>query len=129
MLLKNILLACVALGLALLIFPVALLFSIIHLVLAYNTKKGISFAGNFFRAIAISIDQLGNVVCQHLFNTLLISKASKCKFGNMDETISGMLGKNKRDNTLTILGKYLLSLLEFIDKDHGSKSIEEDEIF
>jgi hypothetical protein len=72
---------------------------------------------------------LGNVVCQHLFNYCLVKKESRYKFGNVDETISSVLGKNKLEKTLTILGIYLLSLLEFIDSNHGVKSIEEDEIF
>ena len=128
-LLINIILASVAFGLALLLFPIGLLFSIIHLIVNYSTKNTLSFGVKFFLAIAISIDQLGNVVCQHLFNHCLIKKESRYKFGNVDETISSVLGKNKLEKTLTILGIYLLSLLEFIDSNHGVKSIEEDEIF
>ena len=110
-LLINIILASVAFGLALFLFPIGLLFSIIHLIVNYSTKNTLSFGVKFFLAIAISIDQLGNVVCQHLFNYCLVKKESRYKFGNVDETISSVLGKNKLEKTLNILGIYLLSLL------------------
>ncbi len=82
---------------------------------------------NYFFKIAVSLDQLGNVVCARLFNLTLIHKAGY-KFGNEDETISSVLGKNKRAETLTILGKLLDSLLEFIDRNHSIEAIEEEEI-
>ena len=76
--------------------------------------------------IARGIDQLGNVVCGQLFNLTLIKKAGH-KFGNEDETISSVIGKNKRTNTLTAAGCLLDTLLDAIDKNHSIKAIEEDE--
>jgi len=74
--------------------------------------------------MAISIDQFGNCACQHLFNDLLIHK-SGYRFGNIDETISSVLGKNKRDNTLTWLGLFVANVLDALDKNHVLKSIDE----
>lgn len=74
--------------------------------------------------IAQSIDQLGNVVCTNLFNDTLISKKSVYKFGDEDETISSVLGKNKTTNTLTLVGKWLALFLNKIEKDHVEKAIE-----
>lgn len=62
-----------------------------------------------------------------LFNKILISSYSEHLFGNPDETISSVLGKNKRKGTLIYLGKRLDAWLNGIDKDHSIKSIEEDE--
>ncbi len=76
--------------------------------------------------VALAIDQLGNVVCARLFNFFLIDIEGH-KFGNEDETISSVLGKNKRTNTLTLFGILLDVLLELIDKNHNIKAIEEDE--
>lgn len=76
--------------------------------------------------VALGIDQLGNVVCARLFNFFLIDAAGH-QFGNEDETISSVLGKNKRANTLTLFGMLLDILLEFIDKNHNIEAIEEDE--
>ena len=84
----------------------------------------------FFKAIdkylfriAKSIDQLGNVVCEHLFNVTMIKKDAY-KFGNEDVTISHVLGVNKLNNTLTLTGKALAWLLNTIEKDHVEKAIE-----
>ncbi len=76
--------------------------------------------------IALGIDQLGNVVCKHLFNITLIKKDGY-KFGNEDETISSAIGKNKKINTLTFTGRLLDWFLDIIDKNHSIKAIEEDE--
>lgn len=76
--------------------------------------------------IARGIDQLGNVVCGRLFNLTLIKKTGY-KFGNEDETISSVIGKNKKTNTLTIAGYLLDLLLDKIDKNHSIDAIEEDE--
>jgi len=73
--------------------------------------------------LAISIDQYGNCLCQYLFNSLLITKEGY-KFGNIDETISSVLGKNKMSKNLTGLGRCLDYLLNLFEKDHSIKSID-----
>jgi len=74
----------------------------------------------------VSVDQLGNVVCKDLLDLTLIKKQGY-RFGNPDETISGVLGKNQNLKTLTITGRVLNYVLSLIEKDHSIKSIEEDE--
>ncbi len=85
--------------------------------------KGIKGIGEFGLQLAISIDQLGNVLMQHLFNTLWITKQGY-KFGNRDETISSALGKNKQLGTLTLFGRAIDQLLDFIDPNHSLNSID-----
>lgn len=85
-----------------------------------NTKE---YLGN----IAYSIDQHGNVICERLFNWILIKDNSK-PFGNPDETISSVLGKNKVINNLTIVGSGLDWILNMIDPNHSINSIEGDEL-
>ena len=45
-------------------------------------------------------------------------------FGNRDETISSVIGKNKQLNTLTTFGKNMDRILEFIETDHSLNSID-----
>lgn len=78
-------------------------------------------------SLAIAIDQYGNGLCQHLFNQVLITKLSTHKFGNIDETISSVLGKNKLGCTLTIVGKIVDKILDTLDPDHSIKSIDNTE--
>jgi len=74
--------------------------------------------------MAISLDQFGNVAMKGLFNVILIN-SNKHEFGDPDETISSVLGKNKKNNSLAYLGRRLDALLNGIDKNHSIKSIEE----
>lgn len=93
----------------------------------FNRKVGVGFhnIADYLLEVAQSIDQFGNVVCADLFDVTLIKKISDHKFGNPDETISSVLGKNKRSKTLSRVGKVLDWILNLIDKNHSIKSIEE----
>lgn len=75
---------------------------------------------------AISIDQLGNVLYKDLLDDALID-SNGIPFGNPDETISSVIGKNKLNNTLTRTGKALDCILNKLDPNHSIKSIEGDE--
>ena len=83
---------------------------------------------DYFWNIAISLDQLGNVICADPMNFLFIQSYSKYKFGNPDETISSVLGKNQLHDRLKPLGKSLVVFLALLDENHSIKSIEEDEL-
>jgi len=78
----------------------------------------------YFFKLAISLDQFGNVCCGPLLNYILISKESKHKFGDPDETISSVLGKNKKNDTLIYWGLRLDALLDGLDENHSINSIE-----
>lgn len=67
--------------------------------------------------IAISYDQLGNVLGGPLFNVILKKKGGH-EFGNPDETISFVLGENKKSKTLTNFGLWIADKLNEIDPDH-----------
>lgn len=85
--------------------------------------RGLTGLGAYFLELAISVDQLGNVLMQHLFNWLWITKQGYA-FGNRDETISSALGKNKQLGTLTPMGKAIDHLLDIIDPNHSLNSID-----
>jgi len=86
-------------------------------------KKGFKGVGEYALKIAISIDQLGNVIMQHLLNLLWVKEGGYL-FGNRDETISSAIGKNKQLNTLTGFGKVIDKILDFIDPNHSLNSID-----
>lgn len=84
----------------------------------------INHSGNrYFINIAKAIDHFGNVLCQYLFNLIFINK-NGYKFGNIDETLSSVLGKNYRDKTLTKLGLLICNILDKIDPNHVTNSID-----
>ena len=112
---RGFILLILALWLSVVLLPVGFAFQIITAIF-----NGID---KYLFRIAKSIDQLGNVVCEHLFNVTLI-KNNGYKFGNEDVTISHVLGMNEKTNTLSFAGKLLAWLLNTIDKDHNQKAIE-----
>lgn len=102
---------------------------IVTLAISFFKRKvgnGFENVSSYLRTVAVSVDQLGNVVCKDLLDLTLIKKEGY-RFGNPDETISGVLGKNQNLNTLTATGRVLNYVLSLIEKDHSIKSIEEDE--
>lgn len=79
---------------------------------------------NYFKSSAVNLDRFGNYEFRTLFN-LTLRKKEGYEFGNFEETISSVLGKNERDRTLSRTGKILVRILDAIDKDHCKKSIKE----
>ena len=104
-----------AFSLALVLLPIGFAYQLLSTFLKSCNK--------YLFTIAKSIDQLGNVVCSGLFDLTLIKKLDN-PFGNEDETISSVLGKNKLNNNLTWLGYAIAALLNKIEKYHVEKAIE-----
>lgn len=99
--------------------PVLLLYSLIR----YKSFKELD---KHYMKIAISLDQLGNVLGAHLFNDTLI-KRHGYQFGDEDETISKVLGINKEMGDLTKLGEKIAGGLNKIDENHVEDAVKSDE--
>ncbi|MCJ7465067.1 MAG: NUDIX hydrolase [Maribacter sp.] len=99
--------------------PFGFLYGVLHGLFT----KGVKGVGEYLLKIAISIDQLGNVLMQHLLNVLWEKKGGY-KFGNRDETISSALGRNNQLGTLTGFGKVIDKILDLIDPNHSLNSID-----
>ena len=125
-LILSITLVIVAIVLFILLLPIAIIWGVIASLWRRKAKNGLAELSAWFYAWAISIDQLGNVICKELFNDALIVHKG-IQFGNPDETISSVLGKNKKTGTLNFLGKALDWVLNILDPNHSIKSIEHDE--
>ena len=119
-LLKSFLLFCIAIVLLIFTTPIGFLYALLRQ-LFFGKLKTLSL---YFLEVAISIDNTGNVMMQHLLNDfLLIKQKETYYFGNKKETISSVIGKNSLTNTLSPLGKALNAFLNWIDKDHSFNSI------
>lgn len=114
---KNFILGIILFIVAIILF---LPLSIINfIVVAFKGK-----AEKYFLSSAINLDRFGNYEFRTLFN-LTLKKKEGYKFGDFRETISSVLGKNQRDNTLSRTGKILAFILDVLDKEHCKKSIKE----
>ncbi|MCC9072441.1 hypothetical protein LNQ49_12695 [Flavobacterium sp. F-65] len=116
-------LAFISVVLASLLFPVGLFFT--FAVNLYKRRWKFSFKrlDAQLLTIATSVDTSGNVICKDLFNLLLIKKGGY-EFGKRKETISSVLGKNQRDETLTKTGRFIVFILDKIETDHCLISID-----
>ena len=108
--------------LACLIYPIGFIYSVGLTLL----KSGYKRLDDYLFNCALATDQHANVFLAKLFNDVMI-KTNGHKFGNPDETISSVLGKNKLMGKLSYFGKCLDFLLHLLDNNHSIKSIEEDE--
>ena len=122
----NFLLMFVAVLLFSVLAPIGVLYGLGASFFQVKIREGFKKISGYFMSIAVSIDQSGNVFCKELFNDALIGLKGH-SFGNEDETISSVLGKNKISNTLTWVGKSLDWLLNLFEKNHSVISIEHDE--
>jgi len=103
------------------LLPVIIIFMMVKYVLTGN-KKMLTV---WLYRTAREIDLFANVVGAEFWNTIFI-RDQGYKFGNPKETLSSVLGKNQRDNTLTKLGDILRKILDKLDKDHCLNSINDD---
>ena len=117
----NLILFLIAFILVAVLTPFGFIATIIKSFFYWNS----GILSDYFYNLALSLDQFGNVSMARLFDFCLIKSKSVHKFGNPDETISSVLGKNQKGGTLAYLGRRLVALLDAIDKDHSLKSIDQ----
>ena len=108
-----------AFTLVVLITPLGLLFTLFR----FDLKR----LNDYYMNLAISLDQFGNVAMGSFFNSILTTDNRPHLFGDPDETISSVLGKNKLNNSLSTLGNTLDSILNSLDDNHSINSIEDGE--
>lgn len=78
----------------------------------------------YFMSSAVNLDKYANREFRTLWNKTLRVDGGY-KFGYWNETLSSALGKNKRDGTLTKVGRWVCWFLHIIDKNHVEDSITE----
>ncbi len=124
-LISSLFLIVLAISLFIPLFFGAMIWKIVVSVKHDNRKAReiISGTSKFFTALAIAIDQLGNVAFGGFFNWLFIIDSEDFPFGNTHETVSEVLGWNQNLENLTRHGKLLVAILEVIEEDHCLKAM------
>lgn len=83
----------------------------IAVLIKYSKARGfLKVVNEFFYQGAVSKDKFGNYNNRTLLNLCLIKKDGY-KFGNPNETISSVLGKNQLSKKLTFIGWIIVILL------------------
>jgi hypothetical protein len=102
--------------------PIGFIFALLQKLF---TRK-IQSLRDYLLEVALVLDQAGNVIMQHFLNAVLLKKSPNAYlFGNKNETISSVIGKNSLTDSLTSMGQLLNGFLNAIDKNHTLNSIEE----
>lgn len=115
-------------GIILYIISEMLMFIIKPIVWAYSVYRlgilAFKVYDNKFLLKAIANDKLSNSQDYIILNKLFLTKESKHKFGNPNETVSSVLGKNFLAKTLTEQGYEICALLDDMQPNHVINSID-----
>jgi len=114
-------------GVVLFILSVILLYALSIPLIMYSIimTPSLKALNEHFFQLAKSIDQFGNRLACDLFNDILITDKGH-KYGNIDETISSVTGRNYQAGTLTRAGRIFRAFLDFaFGKNHSVNSIGE----
>ena len=96
----------------------------IYYIVNLDWKGGFKQLNYWFLMLAVSIDQFGNVSCAKVLQLTMTKSPDAHPFGNEDDTVSYVLGRNKYKNNLTNFGKFIVWVLHVIDRNHVEKAIE-----
>lgn len=113
---------CLALTLTIPLTILSFIITPIVYIIKLKWIEGLNDFGSYLRRLAVSVDQFGNGSCATMFQFILTKKGAM-KFGEIDDTVSYVLGRNKYKKKLTIFGKLIVFILDLIDKDHVEKAI------
>lgn len=122
-LLKNLLLFIIALLIYLIVAPLCISYAAFKSISHKNISL-VDTLSNIFLRHAKGIDQIGNGGFYLIFNDFFIKDDNIHPFGDVEETISSVMGVNKINNNLTLVGKLLDGILSLIDDNHSIKSIK-----
>jgi hypothetical protein len=114
---QGITLFIIALAITIFFTLISLVFDPIFYIITLKWQTGFNRIGEWLKNLAISIDQFGNVSSATILNFALRKKGG-LDFGEIDDTISYVLGRNYHHKTLTIMGKIIVGILNLIEKNH-----------
>jgi hypothetical protein len=81
-------------------------------------------AGDKFKVLATTVDKSGNVSCKELWTDTLLKRntVTKYPFGDLTETISGVIGINHELKKTSKTGEWVARTLDNLDKGHVEKA-------
>jgi len=100
----------------LLLIPVGVVFSFTRAFFMFRWNP-LPKLRSYLNSMGVALSQLLNTTTAELFNEVLITSRG-FKFGNVKETTSSVLGKNKAKGTLSHAGEFVVSVLNKVDPNH-----------
>lgn len=127
---KNLLLLITSIVLTTIVGVISIVFTPVYYLITFEWRSGLKQLDQWFWRLALSIDQTGNVLCGSTLKVMMTREYGH-PFGDEDDTVSYVLGRNKCKDALTILGRGVVRILGWIEKDHVDiaiyKKIEKDQ--
>lgn len=124
------LLFLVSIILSAVLFAVSLVFTPVYYIITLKWGSGTRKLNAYFYQCAIGVDQLGNRLCSEVLNTtLLIQKDSDrpnwsgMLFGDIDETVSYVLGVNYYSDNLNKVGLIIVKILNKLESYHIQRAL------
>jgi hypothetical protein len=125
----SIILFIIALVLVTAIGSISFVVTLLYYLITLKWKSGFKAFESFSLLLAISLDQLGNVICRIPFKYTMVKRNSDFwDFGDPDQTVSFVLAVNQKRKTLTRFGKWTCVVLDFLDKNHMEKALEKQKL-
>ena len=117
----------VATVLTAIVFACSIVFTPIYFIVTGQFKAGLKRFNEYWRKLAISIDQFGNGACGKFLQAIFVKYRYQnvCyQFGNIDETVSFCLGENKHRGYLNGFGKFICKVLHLLERNHVEIAIK-----
>jgi len=111
---KNLSLALIAISLTFLI-PIGVVYSIL--------TRGFNGLWRVCKQFALAWDRLGGVICADMFNDLMV-KPHGYRYGNGEDLISYVMGRNKAIDTHYKLGVKVADAINTIDTNHVEDAVK-----
>jgi hypothetical protein len=107
-------------GLALLPFGLVYSFSKAFFSFKWNPLPKL---GMYLHSLGLSLSRLLNVVCSDILNEAAITPDGY-QFGDVNDTTSFVLGKNRKAGTLRPFGEFISAILDKVDPGHVEDATE-----
>lgn len=104
-----------------LLIPLTII-NIVLVLIKYRKDGLLKTLSSYFYETAFDVDRFGNRNLRTLLN-LTLKTPDGYSFGDINETISKVLGVNQKNKTLTKTGCLICKILDFFDKNHCKKSV------
>lgn len=104
------------------VFAISTVVTPIYYICTFKWKTGLKKLDKWFMTMAISVDQFGNIACGKVLQ-MFLTKKNGHPFNDEDDTVSYVLGRNEYKNRLTKFGKFIVNVLDFVDKNHCTNAI------
>lgn len=95
----------------------------LYYIITFRWISGFKQLNNWFYKMALSLDQFGNV-CNRETLKILLSKKDGHPFGDEDDTVSYVIGRNKYKRKLTVFGWMLERILNLCERNHCEIAIQ-----